>query len=110
MLEWTAPADAIYLFNTFDSDFDTVLALRRDGCTGPEIECNDNAFGSVRMDTPLSAQSAIRRGMVVGEAVTLVLDSSSMDGGAAVLDSMTIGTSCPDDDLISAFGCPVADG
>ena len=48
--------------------------------------------------------------MVVGEAVTLVLDSSSMDGGAAVLDSMTIGTSCPDDDLISAFGCPVADG
>ncbi len=40
---WTAPATGIYTFDTFGSDFDTVLSLY-DQCDGDEFACNDDAI------------------------------------------------------------------
>ena len=57
MFRWIAPNDGTYLFNTFDSNFDTVLYLREGDCVGAEVTCNRQAFGSIRMDTcPFSPQ------------------------------------------------------
>jgi len=109
-LRWRAPADDVYLFDTFDSDFDTVLTLREGGCVGPEIACNDHAFGSVRVDTPLPAQSAVRLSLAAGRELTLVLDSGPLGGGEAVLDITPMGSTCPDDDLGDAVGAEVARG
>jgi len=110
VFRWVAPADDVYLFNTFDSNFDTVLTVRDGDCLGPEIECNDNAFGSVRLDTPLPAQSAVRRPMMAGQEVTLVIDSGPMGGGQAVLDIIPMAANCPDGDLGSTVGAGVAQG
>jgi len=109
-LRWQAPADDVYLFDTFDSDFDTVLTLRDGDCVGSEIECNDHAFGSVRGDTPLPAQSAVRLSLAAGRALTVVLDSGPGGGGNAVLDITPMGSSCPDEDLGDAVGDDVARG
>ena len=110
VFRWTAPTDGIYVFNTFDSSFDTVLTLRTDDCVGPEIQCNDNAFGSIRMDTPLPAQSAIRRNMAADEVMTIILDSKTAHGGDAVLDITAVADTCPDSDLQQATGMAVAVG
>jgi hypothetical protein len=110
VFRWTAPNDGLYLFNTFDSNFDTVLTLRDGDCVAPEIQCNDNAFGSIRLDTPLPAQSAMRRAMVGGEVVTIILDSGTADGGEAVLDIIEVAEMCPDTDLGQVLGMSVAEG
>ena len=109
-LRWRAPADDVYLFDTFDSDFDTVLTVRAGECVGPELGCNDQAFGSVRRDTPLPAQSAVRLSLSAGQELTVVFDSVEPAGGNAVLDITPIGSSCPDQDLGSAVGVDVARG
>jgi hypothetical protein len=105
-LRWRVPADDVYLFDTFDSDF----ILREGDCVGPELACNDDAFGSVRQDTPLPTQSAVRLAMTADQEVTLVIDSEVPGGGNAVLDITPMGANCPDEDLGNTVGDGVARG
>ena len=40
---WTAPEDAIYVFDTEDSTFDTVLSLHEDGGCYTDLYCDDDS-------------------------------------------------------------------
>ena len=42
-IAWTAPSDGDWTFDTFGSDYDTVLYLRFDCAPEAEIDCNDDA-------------------------------------------------------------------
>src|SRR5687768_18215781 len=41
-LKFTAQRPGVYEFDTFGSDFDTVLYTQEGGCDGPESACNDD--------------------------------------------------------------------
>jgi hypothetical protein len=77
VLEWQAPANGVYIFNTTDSDFDTVLYLRDAGetCGGEEIACHDDVW-----DT---ATSAIATQLDAGDRIQLFVDG---DGGGIAGD------------------------
>jgi hypothetical protein len=76
MLQWTAPTDGTFVFDTTGSSFDTVLGVL-DGCAGPEIGCNDDSVG-------LTSQVALM--MVAGQSVILVIDGYQGATGDVVLN------------------------
>jgi len=62
---YTVPVDGTYTFDTLGSDFDTVLAIRANTCSGMELGCNDDFSGaSSRLTLPLTA----------GQHVVIVVD------------------------------------
>jgi hypothetical protein len=63
--QFTAPAAASYSFDTFGSNYDTVLHVRDATCAGPELGCNDDALGiASQLSLPLAA----------GQVVVVVVD------------------------------------
>ncbi|MCB9592776.1 MAG: lamin tail domain-containing protein [Sandaracinaceae bacterium] len=78
---WTAPSTGMWTFDTFGSDFDTVLALfTGSSCDfADEVDCDDDASAGVR-------QSRVDAMLTAGDTVTLVVDGYSFgDEGNFVL-------------------------
>jgi hypothetical protein len=75
---WSAPADGMYTFDTFGSDFDTVLELLSvcDAATTMSLACNDDGY----MDGRLSETSLM---MTAGQTVQIVIDGYSIDSGGS---------------------------
>ena len=79
VFSWTAPATGSYTFSTVGSDYDTVLYIT-DGCSGEEIECNDNdATGTGSAELTAVA-------FTTGTEVTIVIDSADGSNGNYVLN------------------------
>ena len=70
---FTAPSTSSYIIDTAGSSFDTVLFVRDVTCTGPELACNDDSFGT--------RQSQVAVPMVAGESVVIVVDGYSTASG-----------------------------
>ncbi len=85
---WTAPVTDYYVFDTFGSEFDTVVGLL-DGCGGTELACNQNAG--------TSAQSEIVRKFEAGQSALVVVDGFAGDSGNGTLSVSRV--DCPDLDL-----------
>ena len=77
-LGWTAPADGRYVFDTYGSNFDTVLYARDGNCTGEELACNDDAGGTI--------QSRIVLDLVEGQSIVLVVEGFAGSSGNWVLN------------------------
>lgn len=68
---FTAPADALYVFDTAGSTLDTVLEVRDGACTGRPLRCHDGALGAAsRVSVVLSA----------GQKVIAIVDSDGGEG------------------------------
>ncbi|MBI2379091.1 MAG: hypothetical protein HYV07_34165 [Deltaproteobacteria bacterium] len=101
---WTAPADGRYSFDTFGSDFDTVLAVQNGACNpSSELACNDQTDGD---------QSRVRVDLTAGQRITIVIDGwGAAAAGNYVLNASELSAPrCPDLDLGSAVGPSVATG
>ncbi len=70
---WTAPADAVYTFDTEGSSFDTTLVVELGDCSGTELECNDDDGGS--------STSSVSVALLSGDEVAVYVDGN--DDGAA---------------------------
>ena len=75
-VEFTAPADGEYTFDTFGSSYDTTL-YALDTCGGVELACDDDTDG---------LQSRISLDLLAGETVVLVVDAFSTGSGPFTLD------------------------
>ncbi len=75
-VEFTAPADGDYTFDTLGSAFDTVL-YALDGCGGAELACNNDTAGIL---------SEITLTMVTDQVVVLVVDGNGPDSGDVMLN------------------------
>jgi hypothetical protein len=68
---WTAPASGAYQFDTFGSNFDTILMLFS-GCPGPgttQLACNDDASGG-----PPTTRSRLQYTATAGQNIVIVID------------------------------------
>ncbi|WP_437968451.1 MXAN_6577-like cysteine-rich protein [Sorangium sp. So ce260] len=72
---FTAPADALYTFDTLGSGFDTVLYVLDGTCSGPSLGCNDDATGVL--------QSQVRVVLDEGQTVVAVVDGYSRTAAGA---------------------------
>lgn len=87
---FTASQDGLYTFDTFGSDFDTVLFVRDGGCGGVELACND--------DAGFTPQSQVAIGLVDGQTVMVAVDGGTESGN---YDLAIDFVACPDEDLDS---------
>ncbi len=71
---FTAPASGMYTFDTFGTQFDTILHVHSGSCGGAEIACNDDS--SMGTDSEVSVQLA------AGQTVVIMVDGygSSSEG------------------------------
>jgi hypothetical protein len=67
-LQWTAPADGTYTFDTIGSPLDTVLSVFTH-CTGMELACNDDIDLAM-----MNYQSEVTLDLVAGQTVVIVID------------------------------------
>ncbi|WP_437297600.1 MXAN_6577-like cysteine-rich protein [Sorangium sp. So ce426] len=75
---FTAPADGTYVIDTLSSNFDTVLHVHDgDGCSGPELACNDNAV--------MTTSSRVTVTLTEGQVITIIGDSRRSASGNLVL-------------------------
>jgi hypothetical protein len=88
MLLWTAPVTDYYVFDTFGSGFDTVLALFGE-CGGAELACSNNV-GDV-------GQSEVVHKFRQGEQALVLIDGTAGDSGEGVLNIQPV--TCPEADL-----------
>ena len=70
---WTAPADGIYVFNTLGSDYDTLIYATVGACSGDELDCNDDAPGSVSSVMTIQAEA--------GAQIVLTVDGFGSNSG-----------------------------
>jgi hypothetical protein len=84
--EWTAPVTDYYRFDTAGSSFDTVLAVYRGDCGGPEIGCNNNKGASPQSEVVVRVQQ--------GERVIVVADGQLGARGNATVHVNRV--TCPD--------------
>ncbi len=78
VFHWTAPSSGLFTIDTYGSDFDTVLTVLPEGCSGAYLECNDDWDGP---------QAALVITAVEGTGYEIVLDSfSALDSGNYVLN------------------------
>ena len=96
IVQWRAPADGRYGFDTMEAYRDTVLYLRDGDCAGAELACNDDRDGVIR--------SAVAADLVAGQAVSVVIDSAAGASGPTGLSIYPHSATCPDGDLGSATG------
>jgi hypothetical protein len=89
---WSAPRAGRYAFSTEGSGFDTILSLRRGGCEGSEIVCNDDALD-------LSSSFVVE--LEAGELVTAMVDG--FDGASGPFSLGIHEVSCPDGELGSVL-------
>ncbi|WP_437531472.1 MXAN_6577-like cysteine-rich protein [Sorangium sp. So ce726] len=89
---FTAPATALYTFDTFGSSFDTVLHVHEGTCSGESVACNDDTSGR---------QSQVKVTLSEGETVSVVVDGyAAVASGAFKLNvSQTFVLPCPVLDL-----------
>ena len=85
---WTAPVTDYYVFDTFGSGFDTVLALY-ESCDGSELSCSNNV-GAM-------PQSELVRKFEQGQGALLAVEGFAGDTGQGILNINRV--SCPDADL-----------
>ncbi|WP_437984165.1 MXAN_6577-like cysteine-rich protein [Sorangium sp. So ce117] len=71
---FTAPADGLYVFDTFGSSFDTLVHVHAGTCGGAVLGCNDNATG---------VQSRIVVPLAAGQETVVVVDGASAKPQAA---------------------------
>jgi hypothetical protein len=73
---WTAPSTGLFTFDTFGSDFDTIVQVLDGSCSGPEIDCNDDTNG---------LQSSLTLDLASGQRVGVIVDGFSGASGAFAL-------------------------
>ncbi|MEZ4240483.1 MAG: hypothetical protein R3F59_30880, partial [Myxococcota bacterium] len=73
---FTAPATGSYVFDTYGSDFDTVLAAA-DGCGGPSLGCNDDMQ---------DLQSQLVLTLQAGQTAILLVDGYATNAGNYLLN------------------------
>ncbi|AUX41174.1 hypothetical protein SOCE26_025810 [Sorangium cellulosum] len=78
---FTAPADALYVFDTTGSAIDTVLDVRDGTCTGPSLKCNDDAAGEDE-----GTDSRVSLLLSEGQSVVIAVESDELDGGEYTLN------------------------
>ncbi|MEM6992029.1 MAG: hypothetical protein AAF721_16080, partial [Myxococcota bacterium] len=85
---FVAPAAGVYVFDTSDSDFDTVVyAVSGAACDGPELGCDDDGAGSLHSRLELSLDA--------DEEIVLVVDGySATTSGNFALGVTTLGDPC----------------
>jgi hypothetical protein len=88
ILVWTAPVTDYYVFDTFGSGFDTVLALF-DECGGAELACSNNVGNQ--------GQSEVVHKFRQGEQALVLVDGSAGDSGQGTLNIAPV--TCPEADL-----------
>ena len=66
IFSWTAPRAGTFRFDTGGSDIDTVLYVLDGSCSGPELDCNDDAEKTV--------QSELRVTLRAGQTVVIAVD------------------------------------
>ncbi len=99
---FTAPSTSSYIFDTFGSDFDTVLSVHEPDCSDPvELACSD--------DTDEELDSTVSVFLMVGEQVLLNIDGLD-DEGNYVLNVAAVADTCPDQDVGTAVGPTVVAG
>ena len=67
LFRYVAPRTGIYVFDTIDSTYDTVLYLRQTSCTGAELACDD--------DGGTGTTSRISVSLAAGATVYIFLDA-----------------------------------
>ncbi|MGK4007578.1 MXAN_6577-like cysteine-rich protein [Sorangium sp. So ce1036] len=75
---FTAPAEGVYVFDTFGSAYDTLLELRDGGCDGAVLACNDDAQGR--------PQSRITERLTAGQTVVALVDGAGGESGPFTLN------------------------
>jgi hypothetical protein len=88
VLVWTAPVTDYYVFDTFGSGFDTVLALFEE-CGGAELACSNNVGNS--------SQSELVHKFQQGQQALLLVDGAAGDSGQGAVNIARV--ACPDADL-----------
>ena len=86
---FTAPATALYLFDTIGSAFDTILYVRDGGCDGQELACNNDSSGTA---------SAVAVNLYAGQQVVVFVDGAYGQAGAYALN-VSYAPPCPELDL-----------
>jgi hypothetical protein len=81
---WSAPVLGLYTFDTFGSEFDTILHLRPYNNSSQLLACNDDANGSL--------QSSVSLNLTAGQVVFVVVDGYSGSTGKYKLNIAT--TAC----------------
>jgi hypothetical protein len=89
---FTAPADALYVFDTFGTGWDTVLHAHDGSCSGPALACNDDSSG---------LQSQIRVLLTAGQTIVVVVDGygTVVSGPYTLHVSQIVVPPCPSVDL-----------
>lgn len=83
---FTAPADALYEFDTAGSAIDTVVYVRDASCDGSEIDCDWVAFGG---------QASAYAALVTGQTVVVTVDSDGPAGAFTLnIDEAPPGGDC----------------
>jgi hypothetical protein len=90
---WLAPHAGRFVFSTEGSSFDTLISVRRDGCSGTEIVCNDDT---------LDLSSSVVVELDDDEPVTAIVDGFNGAEGAFSLGIHEV--ICPDGELGPHFG------
>ncbi len=98
---WIAPATGTFQFDTFNSNYDTVLYVL-DGCGGAELGCNDQAGGT--------DQSSLTLPVTAGVPYVVVVDGWDGSTGLHDLNINPFLALCADLDVGGALGSPVATG
>ncbi|WP_437610664.1 MXAN_6577-like cysteine-rich protein [Sorangium sp. So ce834] len=75
---FTAPADGKYVFDTFGSEFNTILELQDGECGGEVLACNDDSRGG--------SQSRAVVELEAGQTVVAVVDGFEAAGGRYTLN------------------------
>ncbi|MBC8072057.1 MAG: hypothetical protein IAG13_27290 [Deltaproteobacteria bacterium] len=79
MIQWIAPANGTYRFDTVDSSFDTVLSLHND-CVSPSLVCNDDLGFNGNRD------SRIVTDVVAGQILIISVSGFGVASGDWVLN------------------------
>ncbi|WP_438043002.1 MXAN_6577-like cysteine-rich protein [Sorangium sp. So ce128] len=87
---FTAPADALYIFDTDGSALDTVLEVLDGSCSGPSLRCNDNV-------DPAGVVTHSRASLFLsaGQTVIVSVDSASTSGDYTLNITQREAPQCP---------------
>ncbi|MDC0716021.1 hypothetical protein [Nannocystis bainbridge] len=87
---WTAPVTGRFQFDTMGSSFDSLIAVLDGVCFGNELACDDDGGGSLT--------SKVEVDLVVGQTVTLVIDSFGQSSADVVynITQVPVVDECPD--------------
>ncbi|AGP35307.1 hypothetical protein SCE1572_12735 [Sorangium cellulosum So0157-2] len=91
---FTAPAYALYTFDTEGSTFDTLLDVRDGSCAGPSLKCNDNAD-----PTGVLTHSRLSVLLDAGQSVVVSVDSYEASGEYTLSVTRQEALPCPLFDL-----------